>query len=669
MVYRLGFVLTAGLLIFSCVVNPIGPPSGGSSQTETLYEPGPGWNLIWSDEFDGNEVNTNNWVFDIGTGVSGWGNNELQYYTSRTNNAAVTGGNLVITALQESYGGRAYTSARLKTKGRNAWQYGKIVARIRLPYGKGIWPAFWMLGDVFDGSNWPQCGEIDILEMVGGGTNGDSTVYSTLHWQNFNTYFGHGTSTNIASRLADDFHIFETEWNSNTVTSRIDGRTFFSYDISDDGLSEFRAPFFILLNVAVGGNWPGSPDGTTVFPQTMTVDWVRVYQKSPDLPAIQITYPADGSTLYRQFRLMGNASSSNGMGTVFCSVNGSPFAPLNDPSNWTTNWSTNLDLPEGNHGVRVFALDLSNVSSVTNEMSVSVTWQEPSVVFTSVPPIGSTSRVYGRVTGVTPSQYRISLWIYVVGGWWPKPWGAAPYTPIDNDGYWNCPYVTGGSDANATIFLARLVPSYTPVSALGSLGPYIITSGTFDRRDTNTGPTNAFFVPTNGQTVIGRQHLFRLSGSAVDDYGAGSVYLSANSGPFIRASLSGTNWFSNMVLLDGPNTVSVFSLDNGYHTSETNTVSFTFINDDTPPTIQITSPAPDQHYTGLVSVSGTASDSSGVLSVYISIDNTGFFTPVGLTNWGLEGILLDSGTHVFRAFAMDILSNVSPTNTVNFFVD
>jgi len=243
------------------------------------------WTLVWSDEFDVDGLpDSSKWVYD--TGGSGWGNNELEYYTAnRSENAKVENGNLLITARKESYGGKSYTSARLKTKGRASWKYGKIEARIKLPYGQGIWPAFWMLGGSFQSVGWPACGEIDIMEMVGG-SGKDNTIHGTAHWD-AGGHQSSGTSKTLQSgTYADDFHVFSIEWNEGSIKWFVDNTLFFTLSIASNDKSEFHRDFFIILNLAVGGNWPGNPDGSTIFPQTMRVDYVRVFADSTTLASI-----------------------------------------------------------------------------------------------------------------------------------------------------------------------------------------------------------------------------------------------------------------------------------------------------------------------------------------------------------------------------------------------
>ncbi len=242
----------------------------------------PGWKLVWSDEFnqpDGSSPDATKWVFDLGTGNNGWGNNELQFYTARTNNARIEGGHLVIEALQESFGGRNHTSARLKTQGKAAWTYGRIEARLKLPRGQGIWPAFWMLGTNITSVGWPSCGEIDVMENIGSVTN---RVHGTIHGPGYSGGNGIGGSHTLpgGGAYADDFHVFAAEWETNRIRWFMDGQLYFTVTpASLPGGSRwvFTQPQFLLLNLAVGGNWPGPPDPSTVFPQRLTVDYVRVY--------------------------------------------------------------------------------------------------------------------------------------------------------------------------------------------------------------------------------------------------------------------------------------------------------------------------------------------------------------------------------------------------------
>lgn len=245
--------------------------------------------LIWSDEFDGISLNTNVWTRE--TGGNGWGNNEWQYYTDRTDNSFLQDGLLHIVAKEESYGGKDYTSARLITKDKKYYKYGKIEARLKLPFGQGIWPAFWTLGQSISSVGWPACGEIDIMEMVGG-SGRENTIHGTAHWDD-NGHKQYGQSYTLSSgTFSDDFHIFSIEWTPTFIKWYVDGILYNTMNTTPAYLSELQEEHFILLNVAVGGNWPGYPDSTTQFPQEMLIDYVRVYADESKVPNVSISQPA-----------------------------------------------------------------------------------------------------------------------------------------------------------------------------------------------------------------------------------------------------------------------------------------------------------------------------------------------------------------------------------------
>lgn len=259
-------------------------PANASLSQPYTYQPGPEWKLVWADEFEGDSVDAVNWNYQVEK--AGQFNDEWQRYTNSTDNAYVEDNQLVIKAIHhsEAHGMDQYSSARLNTANKQSWKYGKIAARIKLPQGEGMWPAFWMLGANINENGgdtpWPQCGEIDILEMYG--SKDDAVIEGNLHYadaENKHTMMGAIPYELAEGIFADDFHVFELEWNEESVKWLVDGNEYASTQISDAERTEFHQEFFILLNVAVGGEWAGRPDDSTIFPQYMYVDWVRVYQQ------------------------------------------------------------------------------------------------------------------------------------------------------------------------------------------------------------------------------------------------------------------------------------------------------------------------------------------------------------------------------------------------------
>lgn len=261
------------------------------TDTDTLVEPGTtisfegyespmeyeGYALIWNDEFEADQL-SDNYTFEIGTGGNGWGNNESQYY--REENTRLEDGYLVIEAKEEEFGDREFTSSRIITEGKKEFKYGRFDIRARMPYGQGIWPAIWMLGSNFRQVGWPFCGEIDIMEMIGG-QGRESIIHGTVHWQSDQGYANYGHSKTLQDQtLASQFHVFSIIWDENSIEWLIDDQSYGSIDTTPSHLDEFREEFFFIFNVAVGGNWPGYPDSTTEFPQEMWIDYVRVFQEN-----------------------------------------------------------------------------------------------------------------------------------------------------------------------------------------------------------------------------------------------------------------------------------------------------------------------------------------------------------------------------------------------------
>ena len=237
-----------------------------------------GYNLVWHDEFDGQAIDTTSWQFEIGNGPGGWGNNELEYYTNSPANAFTANGKLVLQAQREVKNGFPYTSARIITKGKRAFTYGRVDIRAKLPSGKGLWPALWMLGQNIDSVGWPACGEIDIMELLGHQPN---KIYGTLHWgPDFTKHKSFGKSYSFFGSFSSQYHVFSLIWEKDSYKMMVDDQTYLSATGAKivPYTNPFNKPQFFIFNVAVGGNWPGSPDSTTVFPQRMVVDYIRVFQ-------------------------------------------------------------------------------------------------------------------------------------------------------------------------------------------------------------------------------------------------------------------------------------------------------------------------------------------------------------------------------------------------------
>ena len=258
-------LLTKALLTFSVI--------GTVFAFSNTVKAADNYELVWSDEFNGNYLDTNTWNYEIGTGSWGWGNNEQQYYTDR--NIKVSNGTMKITAKREDYGGMKYTSSRITTKNKKNFKYGKIEARIKMPKFKGVWPAFWMLGANQDSVGWPKCGEIDIVEAI----NDENLVYGTLHWFHDpgNNNADSGSSVAVANRT--EYHVYGVEWTADKLRWYVDGKVYRTMDVSNDSFSEVRKEYFVIFNMAIGGQWPGYDIDETAFPATMEVDWVRGYKK------------------------------------------------------------------------------------------------------------------------------------------------------------------------------------------------------------------------------------------------------------------------------------------------------------------------------------------------------------------------------------------------------
>lgn len=261
----LGFVMTSS----ACKKDFNKTPATISTTTPTttpVTTPGT-YSLVWSDEFDGNALDTTKWVVENrNAGV----NNELEYYLP--SNLSVSNGNLVIAARKQSFGGQPYSSGKVTTFGKFSSQYGRIEASIKMPLGAGMWPAFWMLGSNIDVVNWPTCGEIDIMEHI----NADNTIYGTMHW-NVNGHVSYGATT---ATSPDNYHLYAVEWDTNSIRWYVDSTLYVNANIAGNinGTNAFHLPFFIILNLAVGGNFPNTTVDESKLPENMYVDYVRVYK-------------------------------------------------------------------------------------------------------------------------------------------------------------------------------------------------------------------------------------------------------------------------------------------------------------------------------------------------------------------------------------------------------
>lgn len=247
---------------------PVTPPA-----TDTVKK------LVWSDEFNtGTRPDTSKWVYNIGTGSNGWGNNEAQYYTGDSTNARIENGNLIIEARKESKGGKNYTSARMITQGKASWTYGRMEIRAKLPKGVGTWPAIWMLGDNINTVGWPTCGEIDIMEHVG--KEQDMVLWSTHSKLNNWSLGTQKTNKATIEGVSDAFHVYKIEWSKDYIQFFVDDKLCYTSPNEGKGSDyyPFNSPQFLLLNLAIGGNLGGPTINDAIFPCRMEVDYVRVYQ-------------------------------------------------------------------------------------------------------------------------------------------------------------------------------------------------------------------------------------------------------------------------------------------------------------------------------------------------------------------------------------------------------
>lgn len=366
------------------------------------------YQLVWADEFNGSSLDLTKWTPIVGPGGAVSGNNELQYYTNRADNIQVSNGTLKIIAKSENYGGNAYTSARMETRNLGDWLYGRIEGRIKLPVAQGMWPAFWMMPTDNIYGIWPRSGEMDIMELIG---RQPSRAYGTIHTSPDATVHSFGTFYNLPSgTFADDFHVFSMEWSPNLLRFFVDGNLYFTANPTTVSPYPwvYDKRFYCLLNLAIGGDWAGAPDGTTTFPQQMEVDYVRVYQKlndisiagkilvEPNTPSVVYSVPAVSGVTY-QWTVSGNGNNIvSGQGTSQITVNwgstsGSVSVLMNDgcsPSGTVTTpvtvspnlWSNpnfeqnyvNWDTRPAYSSTATFSISTSNVAEGSKSACVQV---------------------------------------------------------------------------------------------------------------------------------------------------------------------------------------------------------------------------------------------------------------------------------------------------------
>jgi beta-glucanase (GH16 family) len=347
-------ITTLLMSVTSCKEDPVEQPS-------TLTDGLEGYSLIWSDEFNDGAVNLSNWVYETGDGTAyglpaGWGNSELQLYTTQQENSGIeTDGeisSLYLRATGDAAGG--YSSAKLTTNKLFSMHFGRIDVKAKMPSGKGLWPAIWMLGDNKGQIDWPGCGEIDIVEILGDEPN---KMYSTLHYTNSEKKHGQlqGSNTLSSGTYANAYHVYSLDWTPEALAFSIDGVAFQRMPIEAD-MKEFLRSFYLVMNVAVGGNWPGSPDENTTFPQSMNVDYVRVYSKddftAPDAPTLNIEEETLGQIIDPTIAANAIQDGFDGLGEAVVVVYGAGGEPAVSESDDAIDGDKSLvlDFPGGNWG-------------------------------------------------------------------------------------------------------------------------------------------------------------------------------------------------------------------------------------------------------------------------------------------------------------------------------
>ena len=648
-----------------------------------------GWQLAWSDDFtqaDGSSPDPTKWGFDIGNGDNGWGNQQLEYDTSRTNNVRIQGGNLVIEADQESYGSFNYTSARMNTKGKWSWTYGRIEARIKIPRGQGIWPAFWMLGANIDaGVGWPTCGELDIMENIGK-TSDQGTDHGTMHGPGYSGGNGIGSTYTLpgGAKLSDDFHVYAIEWTTNQIKWFMDSHQFFTAtpaSLPGGTTWVFTAPQFIILNVAVGGQWPGNPDGTTVFPQQMLVDYVHVYNyvvsSIPDPPTGLSVTPGGTQVLL-------NWSPSNGAtnyNVKFSTTNGGPYITIGSTA---STGFTNTGLANDTTYYYVVSA-VNSFGESSNSVQISATTTVPSanlalhkvVTVSSVENGGlaGTNAVDGNTGTRWSSAFSDPQWIYVdlqatininrVKLNWENSYATSFQIQVSSNAV---NWTTNYSTTTGTGGIQDLI-------GLSGTGRYVRMYGTV--RKTQYGYSlwefevyGNIFVPTGLTATAGNQQV-SLSWNAVPGATSYNVKSSTtNGGPYVTIASPTTTGYTNTGLVNGTTYYYVVSQVNPVAES-TNSIQVSATPVCTPPAAPagLTATAGDS----LVALRWNTSSGATSYNVKRSLINVGPYTLLsgGLTDTNCTDSVVTNGTTYYYVVSAvnagcestnSIQASATPTN-------
>jgi beta-glucanase (GH16 family) len=622
-----------------------------------------GWQLAWSDDFtnaDGSSPDPTKWGFDIGNGDNGWGNQQLEYDTSRTNNVRIQGGNLVIEADQESYNGFNYTSGRMNTKGKWSWTYGRIEARIKIPRGQGIWPAFWMLGANIDSVGWPTCGELDIMENIGK-TSDQGTEHGTMHGPGYSGGNGIGGTYTLpgGAKLSDDFHIYAIEWTTNQIKWFLDTNLFFTAtpaSLPGGTTWVFTAPQFIILNVAVGGQWPGNPDGTTVFPQQILVDYVHIYNyvvsSVPDAPT-GLSATAGGTQVVLSWSASTGATNYN---VKFSTTNGGPYITIGSTA--TTSY-TNTGLANGTTYYYVVSA-ANSFGESTNSAQISATTTVPSanlalnkpVTVSSVENAGlpGANAVDGDTTTTrwASAQKIDPQWIYVdlqatvninrVRLYWENAYATSFQIQVSSNAV---DWVSIYSTTTGTGGIQNL-------TGLSGTGRYVRMYGTV--RKTQYGYSlfefevyGNMFVPTGLTATAGNQQV-SLSWNAVPGATSYNVKCSmTNGGPYATIASPTTTGYTNTGLVNGTTYYYVVSQVNAVAESTNSTqVSATPVCAPPAAPAGLTATAGDS----LVSLRWNTSSGATSYNVKRSLVNGGPYTLLsgGLTGTNCTDSVVTNGT-------------------------